>query len=112
MPQVAPLLALPTVLLAIGTLVSLEGFFTENVRRGPGRTLELSYSRFLTRHQIGRIAPKEPEACLEAIARLLADDAALARMGRNMRRLKGQLEVQSLERLMAALAVDAGKEAL
>ena len=29
-----------------------------------------------------------------------------------MRRLKGQLEVQSLERLMAALAVDAGKEAL
>ena len=52
MPQVAPLLALPTVLLAIGTLVSLEGFFTENVRRGPGRTLELSYSRFLTRHRV------------------------------------------------------------
>ena len=30
----------------------LEGFFTENVRRGPGRTLELSYSRFLTRHRV------------------------------------------------------------
>ena len=73
---------------------------------------ERENARFLTRHQIGRIAPKEPEACLEAIARLLADDAALERMGRNMRRLKGQLEVQSLERLMAALAVDAGKEAL
>ena len=72
---------------------------------------ERENARFLTRHQIGRIAPKEPEACLEAIARLLADDAALARMGRNMRRLKGQLEVQSLERLMAALALDAGKEA-
>ena len=73
---------------------------------------ERENARFLTRHQIGRIAPKEPEACLEAIARLLADDAALARMGQNMRRLKGQLEVQSLERLMTALAVDAGKEAL
>ena len=73
---------------------------------------ERENARFLTRHQIGRIAPKEPEACLEAIARLLADGAALERMGRNMRRLKGQLEVQSLERLMAALAVDAGKEAL
>ena len=29
-----------------------------------------------------------------------------------MRRLKGQLEAQSLERLMAALTVGAGKEAL
>ena len=73
---------------------------------------ERENARFLIRHQIGRIAPKEPEACLEAIARLLTDDIALARMGQNMRRLKGQLEAQSLERLMAALAVDAGKEAL
>ena len=72
---------------------------------------ERENARFLIRHQIGRIAPKEPEACLEAIARLLTDDIALARMGQNMRRLKGQLEAQSLERLMAALAVDAGKEA-
>lgn len=73
---------------------------------------ERENARFLIRHQIGRIAPREPEACLDAIVRLLADGAALARMGTNMRRLKGQLEVQSLERLMAALAVDTGREAL
>ena len=73
---------------------------------------ERENARFLTRHRIGRIAPKEPEACLAAIARLLTDDIALAQMGENMRRLKGQLEAQSLERLMAALTVGAGKEAL
>ena len=73
---------------------------------------ERENARFLTRHRIGRIAPKEPEACLAAITRLLTDDDALAQMGENMRRLKGQLEAQSLERLMAALTVGAGKEAL
>ena len=73
---------------------------------------ERENARFLTRHRIGRIAPKEPEACLAAIARLLTDDIALAQMGENMRRLKGQLEAQSLERLMAALTVGTGKEAL
>ena len=73
---------------------------------------ERENARFLTRHRIGRIAPKEPEACLAAISRLLTDDIALAQMGENMRRLKGQLEAQSLERLMAALTVGAGKEAL
>ena len=73
---------------------------------------ERENARFLIRHQIGRIAPKEPDACLEAICRLLTDDIALARMGKNMRRLKGQLEAQSLERLMAALTVGVRKEAL
>lgn len=68
---------------------------------------ERENARFLTRCQIGRIAPKEPEACLEAIARLLSDGPALEQMAGNMRRLKGQLEAQSLERLMTALT---GKE--
>lgn len=58
----------------------------------------------ITRYQIGRIAAKEPEACVRAIRRLLYDDKALRRMGRNMRLLKGRLEAQSLARIVATLA--------
>ena len=64
---------------------------------------EINNARFLVRYQIGRIAHKEPEECLEAIRRLIYDDAALERLGNNMRRLKGQLEAESLERIVAAL---------
>ena len=49
---------------------------------------ERNNARFITRYQIGRIAAKEPEACVEAIRRLLYDDKALRRMGQNMRLLK------------------------
>ena len=52
MPDIAPLLGLPSFLLFISLLVSLEAFFTESVRRSSNRTLELSYSRFLTRHRV------------------------------------------------------------
>ncbi len=52
MPQIAPLFWLPCFLLFIALLVSIEGFFTESVRRGFNRTLELCYSRFLTRHRV------------------------------------------------------------
>lgn len=65
---------------------------------------ERNNARFITRYQIGRIAAKEPEACVEAIRRLLYDDKALRRMGRNMRLLKGRLEAQSLARIVATLA--------
>ncbi len=64
---------------------------------------EINNARFLVRYQIGRIAHKEPEECLEAIRKLIYDDAALERLGNNMRRLKGQLEAESLERIVAAL---------
>lgn len=64
---------------------------------------EINNAQFLTRYQIGRIAHKEPEACLQAIRKLIYDDVALARMSRNMRRLKDRLEAESLERIMAAL---------
>ena len=64
---------------------------------------ERNNAHFLTRYQIGRIAAKEPEACLAAIRTLIYDDAALACMGENMRRLKGRLEVQSLGRILRAL---------
>lgn len=64
---------------------------------------ERNNARFLTRCRIGRIAAKEPEDCLQAIRDLIYDDAALRRMGENMRRLKGELESQSLERIVALL---------
>lgn len=67
---------------------------------------ERNNARFLTRYQIGRIAAKEPETCLEAIQKLIYDDGALRRMGENMHRLKAQLEAQSLERLVTALTAN------
>lgn len=69
---------------------------------------EINNARFLTRHQIGRVAAKETEACLAAIERLIYDDAALERMSRNMRRLKGQLEQESLKSIMSALTAVKG----
>lgn len=68
---------------------------------------EINNARFLVRYQIGGIAHKEPEECIEAIRSLIYDDAALKRMGDNMRRLKGQLEYESLERIVSALAANA-----
>ena len=67
---------------------------------------EINNARFITRYQIGRIAHKEPEECIEAIRRAIYDDAALERMGDNMRRLKGQLEAESLSRIVTALTAN------
>ena len=64
---------------------------------------EINNARFITRYQIGRTASKEPEACIEAIKRLLYDDRALERMSRNMRALKGRLEGDALARRLSAL---------
>ena len=69
---------------------------------------EINNARFITRYQIGRTAAKEPEACVEAIRRLIYDDGALERMSRNMRVLKGQLEAESLERVVEALTQTKG----
>lgn len=71
---------------------------------------EKNNARFLTHAGIGRIASKEPEACLAAIRGLIYNDEALERMAENMRRLKDELEEESLNRIVAAIGKAAGKE--
>ncbi len=58
---------------------------------------------FLLRAGVGRIAPREPEGCLEAVEELLFDRPALARMGRAMEALRGELASQALGELMEGL---------
>ena len=65
---------------------------------------EKNNARFLLREGLGRSAAKEPERCLEAIRELIYDDAALADMRERMRLAKGELEAESVTRLLAALA--------
>lgn len=60
-------------------------------------------ARFLLREGIGRIAGREPAACLDAIRNLLADDAALERMAANMGRIKEQLETGGVSRAVVDL---------
>ena len=69
---------------------------------------ERDNARFLVRRGIGRVAPREPEGCLEAVRGLLYDDPALAAMRAHMRALKGELEAQSLERIVSALTAAKG----
>lgn len=57
MPDLAPILSIPLALSFLCLLSSLEGFFTEDIRRGPGRTLEVSYNRFFTRHRVSVFTP-------------------------------------------------------
>ena len=64
---------------------------------------EINNARFLLRSGIGRIARKGSEECLSAISGLIYDTAALERMRENMRRLKSQLEEESLNRLLSGL---------
>lgn len=68
---------------------------------------EINNAHFLTGAGIGRIAAKEPEACLDAIRSLIYDADALSQMAENMRGLKGQLEEESLNRIMASIALSA-----
>ena len=65
---------------------------------------EKNNARFLVKRGLGRVAAKEPEACLAAIRALIYDDEALESMARNMRDMKGQLEEQSLGHILSALA--------
>ena len=64
---------------------------------------EKNNARFLTRRGMGRIAAKEPEACLAAIRGLIYDDLALEAMTRNMREMKAHLEEESLSRILERL---------
>ena len=61
-------------------------------------------ARFLVQEGIGRVARKEPEACLNAIRELIYDGEALARMAEKMRGIKEQLEADGVDRAVAALA--------
>lgn len=63
---------------------------------------------FLSRRGMGRIAAKEPEDCLRAVRALIYDDTALDTMSRNMRRVKSQLEEESLDRMMERLVQGSG----
>lgn len=67
---------------------------------------ERNNAQFIVRYQLGRIAAKEPEACVDAIQKLIYDEDALSRMSENMRCLKGQLEVRSLEHMLTLLSVE------
>lgn len=60
-------------------------------------------AQFLLREEIGRIAGKEPEACLEAIRNLIYDEGALACMAENMGHVKAQLELDGIHRAVADL---------
>lgn len=65
---------------------------------------ERENARFLEENAIGAVARKEPEACLAAIRGLIYDDARLSDMSRRMGQMKQELEQQSLEHIVAALA--------
>ena len=69
---------------------------------------ERDNARFLVRRAIGRLAPRDPEGCLQAIRGLLYDDGALSAMRAHMRALRGELEAQSLDRIVSALAAAKG----
>ncbi len=51
-PEVAPFFSLPAFLCLVSTLVSVEGFFVETVQQTDNRTLQLCFTRFLTRHRV------------------------------------------------------------
>ena len=65
-------------------------------------------AQFLLSRGLGRTAPKDSEGCLAAIRALIYDDAALEQMSRHMRAMKGQLEEESLNHILAALAEERG----
>lgn len=68
---------------------------------------ERNNARFILNSRIGRVAPKEPKGCIEAIRALLYDDGALEQMRRNMSRMRAQFQVGAVERLLPELAAQA-----
>ena len=65
---------------------------------------ERNNARFLRRTGIGRVAEREPERCLAAVRELIYNDEALEWMAGHMRRMKSRLEMESADRIFAALA--------
>lgn len=60
-------------------------------------------AQFLVQAGVGRIAPRDPEACLEAVKSLLFDRRALAEMGRAMEDLQGELAAHDLGAVVGRL---------
>ncbi len=52
LPDLTPLMVIPTLVSAALLAVSAEAWFTEGVRRNPNGTLAVCYTRFFTRHHL------------------------------------------------------------
>lgn len=64
---------------------------------------ERKNARFIVKRGIGRVAPKEPISCLEAIKALIYDDRALDGMAARMREMKGSLNQTSSPQIVASV---------
>lgn len=65
---------------------------------------EIDNTDFILQSRIGRVLEHRPERCIADIRSMLFDDAALARLRRNIRRMKAQLDDSAVLRLLFALA--------
>ena len=57
LPEMLPLLVIPVLLSLVGLVVSAEAFFTENIARTPGSSLEIRFGRFFTQHRVCVCSP-------------------------------------------------------
>lgn len=88
-----------------GGITLFEAIFSEvpMLAWEPFLQQEKNNAKFLLRKGIGRVAAKEPSACLDAIRTLIYDRGVLSAMAANMRGLKGQLEAESLSLIFRSL---------
>lgn len=93
-----------------GGITMFESIFSELpiLAWEPFLEQEKNNARFLVKRGMGRVASKEPEACLEAIRNLIYNDVALAAMSARMRAMKSRLEEESLNRVLSGLAAEKG----
>ena len=91
-----------------GGITMFESIFSELpiLAWEPFLEQEKNNARFLVRKGMGRVAAKEPEACLAAIRNLIYDDEALAAMSARMQAMKARLEEEGLKRILSGLAVE------
>ena len=91
-----------------GGITMFESIFSELpiLAWEPFLEQEKNNARFLLRKGMGRVAAKEPEACLAAIRNLIYDDEALAAMSARMQAMKARLEEEGLNRILSGLALE------
>ncbi len=65
-------------------------------------------TRFLVERELGRVAGREPEQCLQDIKDLIYDTHSLSRMAANMRGVKAMLEQERLAPVLGGLAAAKG----
>lgn len=65
---------------------------------------EMDNTDFILQSHIGRVLESKPEDCVADIRSMLFDDAALARLRRNIRRIKAQFDDSAVLRLLFTLA--------